>query len=108
MSSKVRQKLLAVSPATIDRLLKHKRAKAQLKGTTMLGMESMSNRMMRLGSGELYFREYMTMDQILKKIDLVTVDDVRAVAEKLFRPDNFSTIIISPSGRKSPGLRKVA
>ena len=74
----------------------------------MLGMESMSNRMLRLGSGELYFREYLTMDHILRKIESVTPDDVSAVAAKLFRPENFSTVIISPSDGKQSDLGRVA
>ena len=53
-----------------------KRTKAQLKGTTMLSFESMSNRMMRLGSGELYFGQYLSLDEILRPIDEVQIDDV--------------------------------
>ena len=34
------------------------RTKAQLKGNLMLGMENIPNRMIRLGSSELYFGEF--------------------------------------------------
>ncbi len=85
-----------------------RRAKAQLKGTTMLGMESMSNRMMRLASGEMYFHENVTLDQVLAKIDAVTSDDVHEVAGKLLNHDNFSTVVISPLAPKPGDLRKVA
>jgi predicted Zn-dependent peptidase len=85
-----------------------RRAKAQLKGTTMLGMESMSNRMMRLGSGELYFQEYITLDQVQRKIDAVTPEDLRVVARKLMNHENFSTVVISPSAPKTESLRNVA
>jgi len=70
-----------------------KRTKAQLKGTTMLGLESMSNRMMRLGSGELYYGQYLTLDEILSSIDRVRVEDVSAIAHDLLRMENFSTVI---------------
>lgn len=85
-----------------------RRAKAQLKGNTMLGMESMSNRMMRLGSGELYFQEYISLDQVLRKIDAVTADDITAVATKLMNHEEFSTVVISPSAPRSEPGRKVA
>ncbi|HLF13570.1 MAG TPA: pitrilysin family protein [Bacteroidota bacterium] len=85
-----------------------RRAKAQLKGTTMLGMESMSNRMMRLGSGELYFHEFVSLDQVLRRIDAVTHDDIAAVAYKLLNHENFSTVVISPSAPKTESLGNVA
>lgn len=72
-----------------------KRTKAQLKGTTMLSLESMSNRMMRLGSGELYFGEYLSLDEILRSIDEVQIDDVSNVAHKLLNPEKFSTVIFT-------------
>ena len=40
------------------------RTKAQLKGGMMLSLESIPNRMMRLGSSELYFGEFNSMDSI--------------------------------------------
>ena len=85
-----------------------RRAKAQLKGTTMLGMESMSNRMMRLASGELYFQEYVSLDQVLRRIDAVTPEDIGAVANKLMNHENFSMVVISPSAPKTESLRSVA
>ncbi len=74
-----------------------KRTKTQLKGTMMLGLESMSNRMMRLGSGELYFGEYHPLDQILRHIEAVRVEDVHGIARELFKAENFSTIIFKPN-----------
>jgi predicted Zn-dependent peptidase len=81
---------LRVKPVSTSEL---KRAKAQLKGSTMLGLESMSNRMMRLGSGEIYYGEFLTLDQILRDINAVTAEDVSNVSNKLLRIENFSTVI---------------
>ena len=72
------------------------RTKSQLKGSLMLGLESMSNRMMRLGGGELHHEPYRTIDQILEKIDGVTARNVQEVAEQLFDRSGFSTVIIRP------------
>ena len=62
----------------------------------MLGLESTSNRMMRLGSGELYVGEYVPLDDIVKKIDAVTQDQIQEVAKHLFRIEDFSTVILKP------------
>jgi predicted Zn-dependent peptidase len=73
-----------------------RRAKAQLKGSTMLSLESMSNRMMRLGSGEILYGDFLTLDTILKGVDEVTGEDLEALADTLLKPENFSTIIFKP------------
>ncbi|MBM2842147.1 MAG: peptidase domain protein [Bacteroidetes bacterium] len=73
------------------------RTKSQIKGTMMLGLENMSGRMMRLGSGELYFNTFTTLDTILKKVNQVTPEAIRRVANDLLRTDRLSTIVIRPA-----------
>ncbi|HTY10500.1 MAG TPA: pitrilysin family protein [Bacteroidota bacterium] len=73
------------------------RTKAQLKGSMLLGLESTSARMMRLGTGELYFGEFTDLETISKEIDSVNVGDVTDVAQLLLKEDSFSTIIFSPA-----------
>jgi predicted Zn-dependent peptidase len=74
------------------------RTKAQLKGSMMLGMENIPNRMIRLGSSELYFGELIALDTITSRIDAVTRDDVQETAEELFNEDRFATVIFHPNG----------
>ncbi|MFQ5570485.1 MAG: M16 family metallopeptidase [Rhodothermales bacterium] len=71
-------------------------AKNQVKGSLMLGLENMSNRMMRIGRQELMFERYVTLDEVLAELDEVNVEDVRNVAEKLFQPGRFSSIVLMP------------
>jgi predicted Zn-dependent peptidase len=72
------------------------RTKAQLKGGMMLGLESIPNRMMRLGSSELYFGEFNSMDSIIHHVEAVTVDDVQTVADDLLTQEKYSTVIFKP------------
>ncbi|MCK9409003.1 MAG: insulinase family protein [Bacteroidetes bacterium] len=72
------------------------RAKAQLKGSVLLSLESTSNRMMRLGNGELYYGTYTPLDSIVKNIDSVTADDVQSVSSQLFETEKFTTVILNP------------
>lgn len=74
-----------------------RRTKSQLKGTMMLSLESMSSRMMRLGSGEMYYGENIPLDEVIRKIDAVTADDIGGVAKDLLHIEKFSTVIIKPS-----------
>ena len=73
------------------------RTKAQLKGSMLLGLESTSARMMRLGTGELYFGEFTELETISREIDSVTVENVSEVAQQLLKEDSFSTIIFAPA-----------
>ena len=97
-----RLRLQPVGPAEI------RRAKAQLKGSMMLSLESMSNRMMRLGSGEILYGDYLSLDTILRGVDDVRQDDVSALARNLLKPDNFSTIIFKPGKATAASLAAVA
>jgi predicted Zn-dependent peptidase len=73
------------------------RTKSQIKGTLMLGLESMSGRMIRLASSELYLESYVSLDSMLKNIDHVRADSIQAVANDLLDESLFSTVVIRPS-----------
>jgi predicted Zn-dependent peptidase len=78
------------------------RTKTQMKGSMMLGLENMSNRMMRLGSGELYFREFFTLDDVVRRIDNVQKEHVAEVADDILRREKYSTVIFKgTNGRTS-------
>ncbi len=86
-----RLKVKPVSKAELDR------TKSQIKGVIMLGLENMSGRMMRLGSSELYFESFTSLDTILKKVDAVTPEAIQRAANDLFREEKFSTVVVRPS-----------
>lgn len=75
-----------------------KRTQAQLKGNLMLSLENIPNRMIRLGSSELYFGELIPIDTIISKIDAVTQNEVLEIAENIFNEDHFVTVIFHPNG----------
>ncbi len=72
-------------------------AVSQVKGSLMLGLESMSNRMMRLGKQELYFGRSFSLDEIIASVESVTAAQVQELAQTLFTPDSFSTIALTPA-----------
>jgi predicted Zn-dependent peptidase len=73
-----------------------KRTKEQLKGSMMLSLESIPNRMMRLGTSELYFQDVNPIDTILKQINSVHQDDIQEIADSLFREERLTKVVIHP------------
>jgi predicted Zn-dependent peptidase len=87
---------------TTDEL--HK-AKEQLKGSLMLGLESTNNRMSRLGRNELLLNRQFTLDEIIKKVDKITLDGVNRLARKIFSSP-MSLALISPDGKIPSSFRR--
>ncbi len=71
-----------------------KRAKEHVKGRTVLVLESTSARMSRNASATLFDLPILSIDEIIAKIDAVTVEDVAALAEELYAPENISAACI--------------
>lgn len=71
---------MATEPVSADELA---RAKGQLRGATVLGMEETSSRMNRLGRAELVRGEFVDISETLDEVDSVTVQDVQRVASRL-------------------------
>jgi predicted Zn-dependent peptidase len=71
------------------------RAKGQLRGNLVLGLEDTSSRMSRIGKGELSYGDYLTVEQSLERIDAVTAEQVAALAARLLtRP--VATAVVGP------------
>jgi predicted Zn-dependent peptidase len=66
------------------------RAKENVKGRTVLSMESTLARMNRLGSSVLMGVPLLTLDEIVAAIDAVTLEDVAVLARELFDPARMS------------------
>ena len=70
----------------------------QLKGQVTLSLESVSSRMYRAASVELYGEPYRLLDELLALIDGITADDVAAVAREFFRPEQLTVVSLGPKG----------
>jgi predicted Zn-dependent peptidase len=66
------------------------RARENVKGRTVLSMESTLARMNRLGTSLLMGVPILTVDQLIEAIDAVTIDDVTSLARDLFAPEGMS------------------
>lgn len=82
---------IRVNAITEDELT---RAKKQLKGSLLLGLESTYYRSYRNVHSLVYFDKIFTIDEICTLIDAITMDDIRKVAGYMFDPDYYSLSIV--------------
>ncbi len=67
------------------------RSKEHLKGSLVLGLESTSSRMSYLAKSQFYFGRIITVDEIFRKVDSLTLDDIMAAANKYLK-DEYLTL----------------
>ncbi len=84
---------LGREPATAEELL---RAKENLKGRVVLSLESTSARMNRLGSAVLTGTPLLSVDEVVEKIDAVSLDDLAELAGELYGATRLSVAGIGP------------
>lgn len=71
-----------------------KKAKESIKGNLLLSLESTSNRMIRMTQSELYFNRIKSTDEVIKRIDAVTKENVLEAANELLDEKTFIKLII--------------
>jgi predicted Zn-dependent peptidase len=76
------------------------RAKGHIKGSLVLSLEDSGSRMTRLGKAEVCGGEILSMDQLLAKINAVSGDDVKKLAQGLFGSRKLIVTAIGPFGDK--------
>jgi predicted Zn-dependent peptidase len=81
---------VAATGITVEEL---ERGKGQLRGSLVLGLEDTGSRMSRIGKAELVYGELLSVDDVLNRIDAVTLDDVAAVSgEVLGAPPTLAVV----------------
>jgi predicted Zn-dependent peptidase len=73
------------------------RAREHVKGRMVLSSESTAARMARIAKSILFDTPLLTLDEVLAKVDAVTLDEVAELADELYAPDALSAAAIAPS-----------
>lgn len=60
-----------------------RRGKGQVRGATVLGQEDAGSRMSRIAKSELLHEPLLAVDDVLRRVDAVESDDIRAIAQDL-------------------------
>jgi predicted Zn-dependent peptidase len=83
---KLKQELLSIEELT--------RAKDQVKGNILMGLESSNARMANLARQEMYFHEFITVDEIIARINEVSAAQVQTMAQRLFDPARIAVTLL--------------
>jgi predicted Zn-dependent peptidase len=70
------------------------RARDQVKGNILMGLESSNARMANLARQEMYFHEFITVDEIIARIGDVTAAQVQRMAQRLFDPARIAVTLL--------------
>jgi predicted Zn-dependent peptidase len=60
----------------------------------MLSLESSTARMSNLARQEMYFDRFFGMDELIEKIEGVTAEQVKHLAEEFFHPDSIAVTVL--------------
>ena len=70
-----------------------RRGKGQLRGGLVLALEDSGSRMSRIAKAELLYDELPSIDEVLRRVDEVTLDDVNPLARSLFRQQQTLAVV---------------
>lgn len=97
--------LLAVVSASGLSEAELRRGKEQLKGSLILSLESTSSRMNRNGKNELMLGRHFTMDEIIERIEAVTMGDIRTVTARMLEKP-FAVAMVGTEEGPAAALRR--
>jgi predicted Zn-dependent peptidase len=75
---------------TVDEL---ERGKGQLRGGLVLGLEDSAARMSRIAKAELLYDELPSIEEIIRRVDAVTLDEINALAREIFTQKEILAVV---------------
>ncbi len=97
MNPEYLQTVIDLTKKEIDLLIKKgitkdelDKSKEQLKGNYILGLESTNSRMNSIGKAELMLGRINTPEEVLQKMDRITIDNIREVIGMVFKYEKLS------------------
>jgi predicted Zn-dependent peptidase len=79
-----------------------RRTKDLRKGRLLMGLEDSRSVASWIGSQELTYGEIRTPEEVMEKIEAVTVEDVQQLAQELFQEDKLSLAVVGPYSESQP------
>jgi predicted Zn-dependent peptidase len=72
------------------------RSRENFKGRVVLSMESTAARMSNLGASLLHQMPILSVDEVIERIDAVSLPDLESLAGELFAPERLSIACVGP------------
>jgi predicted Zn-dependent peptidase len=70
--------------------------KGQVRGQIVLSLEGSGSRLHRLAGTALYDEPFLSVDEMMRRVEAVTRDDVAALAAEYFDPDKQVVVRLGP------------
>jgi len=71
------------------------KAKEYIKGSILMGLESTTNRMLRMAQSIIYFDRVKLVDESISEINAVSMDEIADLSQNLLNTDTFVKTVIS-------------
>lgn len=68
-----------------------------LKGSMLMSLEGTFNRMQRMAKSMMYHGRIVPLDEVVATLDTVSVEDVAALSQDIFRPEKCTVVVIGPA-----------
>jgi predicted Zn-dependent peptidase len=72
------------------------RAKAQMKASLMMSLESSTARAEQIARQEILFGRVLPIDELLQRVEAVSVDDLKALAQEMFTGEAVTLSAVGP------------
>ncbi len=82
-----------------------KRVKEYIKGNTLMSLENTTNRMVRLANSIYHYGKIIPIEELLNKIDNVSVEEILSLSKEVLNESTLSKIIIRS---KNKSIKKAA
>jgi predicted Zn-dependent peptidase len=63
----------------------------------VIGLESTNARLHRLAGTALYEEEFVTMEEVIRRVEAVTLDEVAALAHEFYEPEKQTIVRLGPA-----------
>jgi predicted Zn-dependent peptidase len=97
----VRLKTERVKPSELSGAIEY------TKGSLLLASESADNHMVRNAQNEMHFGGDIGLQEIIEKIEAVTVDDILELADELIDPDQMTYTLLGPVDDLKAEIEKI-
>jgi len=81
--------------------------KSQIKGNLLLSRESSVNRMSSMAKNEMYYKRDVPVEEVIGKIQAVTLDDITALARDIFIKDRLTMVSLGKIDQASVDIRSI-
>ena len=71
-----------------------RRAKDNLKGSLMLGLESTGARMSNLARQQIYFNRFISLNELLARVEQVSAEDLQRITAAAFDPAHMALTVL--------------